>query len=1013
MTDEAIFLREIAADWQASTPIMTAPGQTHREALSTMSPTLNPKQQMKIATWNTRTMAAPGRVEQVCKEMHRYNIDIMGVCEARLKNAGKKIGPNGEMILFSGNESRHERGVAIIIDKKTKGSLMEWTPVSDRVLKARFFSRHIKLTIILAYAPTNEAEDDEKESFYNQLDDVTLSVPRHDLLMVIGDFNAKVGISNEGYEDVMGRNGIGTRNENGELFLDFCKMHGVVVGGTLFPHRDIHKVTWNSPAGYRNQIDHIAVSRRFKLSLLDVRNKRGADVASDHELVVARVRLKLATLKKPKGRKRRYDVGKLKQSEISDALREEINRRLVIQEDGSIEENWKSIKEALNSASEYVLGFQERKKAEWMTDSTWEKIDQRKQLKSDINNAESDIAKEELQDEYRAKHVEVKREIKNDKQNFMDGIAEKAQGAADRGEISTLYKLTNQICSAQDFSCPPVKDKSGRPLGREADQLIRWRQHFEEVLNRDEPDDPVRIEERNYVSNINIQPPTKEEIRACIKQMSKGKAPGLDNINAEVLTCNAEELSDKLTPFFKKIWHEEQIPEDWKKTVIIKIPKKGDRSVCDNWRGISLLSIPSKIYCKIIYNRVRIVIDEQIRSEQTGFRRGKGCVNQIFILKNIIEQCNEWKHPLLINFIDFEKAFDSIHLKSLWKILTIYHLPEKIINQVKQFYTDRSCTVEHEGTLTEWFAVKSGVRQGCVLSGFLFLLVIDWVMVNTNKRKRGLPWGPFKTLEDLDFADDLAVFAVTRRSAQHKLDGLSEIASRCGLKINPLKTQSMVIHLEKEPNLTTRGKEIQMVDHFKYLGSIVSADGSSTKEIKERVRKARTAFFKLRNFWKSGQYRLNTKIKIFHSNVMPVLLYGSECWTINQSDGTRLNAFLNMARRWILGYFWPRKVSNEEMDTKIKISKVTDIIKQRRWRWIGHILRMAPGSNERIALTWTPPGKRKKGRPRTTWRRMVEEERGSMGWSTWGLAAEAARSKAKWRAFVKALCISKPMQRTA
>jgi len=107
----------------------------------------------------------------------------------------------------------------------------------------------------------------------------------------MGDFNAKKGEDNQGVKHVMGRNGLGNRNENGEIFIDLCANYEMIIGGSLFPH----KATWVAP-NHRtsNQIDHIALSRKWRRSLLDVRSYRGADVASDHYLVVAQLKLKLA-----------------------------------------------------------------------------------------------------------------------------------------------------------------------------------------------------------------------------------------------------------------------------------------------------------------------------------------------------------------------------------------------------------------------------------------------------------------------------------------------------------------------------------------------------------------------------------------------------------------------------------------------------------------------------------------------------------------------------------------------
>ena len=118
-------------------------------------------------------------------------------------------------------------------------------------------------------------------------------VAKKDLILLIGDFNAKVGSNNTDFETIMGKHGLGEMNDNGEMFADFCSFNKLVIGGSVFPHKKAHKVTWVSPDNRtKNQIDHICISSKFRRSLMDARAKRGADIASDHHLRMGRCRLK-------------------------------------------------------------------------------------------------------------------------------------------------------------------------------------------------------------------------------------------------------------------------------------------------------------------------------------------------------------------------------------------------------------------------------------------------------------------------------------------------------------------------------------------------------------------------------------------------------------------------------------------------------------------------------------------------------------------------------------------------
>ncbi|VDP37277.1 unnamed protein product [Schistosoma curassoni] len=225
----------------------------------------------------------------------------------------------------------------------------------------------------------------------------------------------------------------------------------------------------------------------------------------------------------------------------------------------------------------------------------------------------------------------------------------------------------------------------------------------------------------------------------AIRQIKSGKAAGPDNIPAETLKADEAVTTKILNILFRKIWNEEQVSTDWKKGYLIKIPKKGDLSNCDNYRGITLLSIPGKVFNRVLLNRMTGSIDDQLRDQQTGFRKDRSCTDQIATLRIIVEQSIEWNSSLYINFIDYEKALDSADRTTLWRLLRHYSVTEKIVNIIRNSYDGLNCKIRHGGQLTDSFEAKTGFRKDCLLSPFLFLLVIDWIMkMSTSARKHGI-----------------------------------------------------------------------------------------------------------------------------------------------------------------------------------------------------------------------------------------------------------------------------------
>ena len=146
----------------------------------------------------------------------------------------------------------------------------------------------------------------------------------------------------------------------------------------------------------------------------------------------------------------------------------------------------------------------------------------------------------------------------------------------------------------------------------------------------------------------------------------------------------------------------------------------------------------------------------------------------IFILRNIFEQANEWRAGLYVHFVGFEKAFDSVHRESIWNIMKSYGIPHKMVRVIAGIYQGFECAVVDGSETSEWCKIKSGVKQGCVMSGFLFLLALDWTTREaTAEKRRGIRWNFNTVLEDLDFADDIALLSSEVSELQEKTGRLA------------------------------------------------------------------------------------------------------------------------------------------------------------------------------------------------------------------------------------------------
>ena len=780
------------------------------------------KREVTTGTWNVRTLYATGKVAELTNELDRYRWDIVGLCEVRWTGFGEATTSEGHKIWFSGDESKHQHGVAFIVKKENINSIIECTPISSRLIKIRVSAKPKNVTIIQVYAPTSDYEDKEIETFYESIEAAIATTPKKDILIVQGDWNAKVG--QDAYQDwagTVGRFGHGQTNERGLRLLEFARSHRLTLANTLHPHKTSRSTTWHSPDGtVHNQIDYILAPQRFKSSINKAKTRTfpGADIGSDHDLVLGSFKIKLLKKKIEQNTRLRFDLDKLKDPKSAQIFESQLGDNfaalnLIIYK--NVECITRDINETLSSTAEEVLGQRKRgKRQPWMTNETLALCDKRRNLKSKKHTSN------EAQEEYQKANKEVRKKLRDTKEKWIKDQCYDIERGMKRGDSKAAFNTLRLITNSVQPKANAIENKQGELLTNKDEVTKRWTEYCSNLYNLELNTNNSVLQPISPPVEVNTMPPIlKEEVEAALKSLQPNKSPGIDNIPSELLKHGGEEIVNAFTILCQKIIDQKEWPQEWVQSIVIPLPKKGNLKQCKNYRTISLISHPSKVLLKILQNRIKSKTEEILAEEQAGFRPGRSTVEQIFNCRILTEKCLQHQQELYHNFIDFRKAFDRVWHAGLWNVMRRHNFDEDIVQTIEALYSSSNSTVLVNGQLGAPFNTTVGVRQGCILSPMLFNIFLETIMQDTLAGHHTSVSIGGRPLCNLRFADDIDLLAGTETELQDLTTRLAECASNYGMEISTEKSQIMVNGTTtNSTNIKVGDEKLEEVTTFKYLG---------------------------------------------------------------------------------------------------------------------------------------------------------------------------------------------------
>ena len=263
----------------------------------------------------------------------------------------------------------------------------------------------------------------------------------------------------------------------------------------------------------------------------------------------------------------------------------------------------------------------------------------------------------------------------------------------------------------------------------------------------------------------------------------------------------------------------------------------------------------------------------------------------------------------------------------------------------------------------------------------------------------GIEWNAGRRLKDLAYADDICLLADDVQDLRRMTEAMVCEAGKVGLKVNTKKTEIIKIRTPDINQIVIEGVTLKEVQKFVYLGCEMQNDGDIRNEIGIRIGKAGAAFRTMENVWNESGMSLPTKLRLFNSIVLSVLLYGSESWKGLRQIEERVRRFESICLRKILNIRWYDMVSEQELRRRTGQQTITEKLRINRWRWYGHVLRMPEQRTPKQALYWKPTGRRRVGRPKDTWQRTIQRDLTEKNLERADVEARAD-DRGAWRRFV-------------
>jgi len=458
---------------------------------------------LKLGTWNVRTLLdrdisdrPQRRTALIASELARYNIDIAALSETRFAGEGELCERgSGYTFFWSGRdaEQKRESGVGFAVRTSLVNKL-DGLPkgVNDRLMTVRLplFHGRKHATFISAYAPTMTNVAEVKDKFYEDLHSVISSVPKSDKLILLGDFNARVGSDSKSWDGIIGKFGVGACNSNGLLLLQTCAEHELLITNTMFRLPLRNRTSWMHPRSkHWHLIDYVIVRKKDRQDVRITKSMCGAECWTDHRLIITKLSFHIQPKRRPQGVKapKRLNISKLRDNSTKQSFIDTLDERLesLTIDSKDVERNWCTLRDMVYNTALETLGPSTRQHKDWFDENCSEiqqLLDEKHRAHKAVLSDPSSMSKKSALKNARST---VQKKLRQMKDTWLSNKADEIQGYADSHNSKRFYDALKTVYGPKSSGCSPLLSSDGKLLITERAKILeRWAEHFNSVLNR-------------------------------------------------------------------------------------------------------------------------------------------------------------------------------------------------------------------------------------------------------------------------------------------------------------------------------------------------------------------------------------------------------------------------------------------------------------------------------------------------------------------------------------------------